>query len=267
MERQIIPYESASRVAPGNALVLAPHPDDEIFGCAGAICAHLAQGERVDVLIATDGAWGAGPDVALRKTIFADRMAESGKAAMVLGYGKPSAWGIPDRDLWGQRTLIERIGTLIATLAPAVVYAPSVWEAHPDHRALALYGLEAVRRAKTPLTLAMYEVGMAMRPNLLLDITAHLARKTQAMACFPSQLQAQDYVGQILALNKYRTYTLAGNVTAAEGYFLLDKSMVARFLPSAIPADPAERTPAAEQAWFGSIHLRPEALLPLTSSG
>jgi LmbE family N-acetylglucosaminyl deacetylase len=39
----------------GNVLVLAPHPDDETFGCGQAIAAACAAGHRVTLLLLTDG--------------------------------------------------------------------------------------------------------------------------------------------------------------------------------------------------------------------
>lgn len=54
MESQFIPY-TVSPAPYGRVLVLAPHPDDEVFGCGGAIMQHLAQGDEVTVIILTDG--------------------------------------------------------------------------------------------------------------------------------------------------------------------------------------------------------------------
>ena len=44
---------------PERVLVIAPHPDDEVFGCGGMLAHHAAQGATVRVLVLTDGAGGA----------------------------------------------------------------------------------------------------------------------------------------------------------------------------------------------------------------
>ena len=50
-------------------LVLAPHPDDEVYGCGGAVALHVQAGHRVHVVILTDGAGQAGaPEVRERMT-------------------------------------------------------------------------------------------------------------------------------------------------------------------------------------------------------
>ena len=55
MEMQLIPYESVRKIEGTRILVLAPHPDDEVFGCAGAIMRHVAAGDSVRVAVVTDG--------------------------------------------------------------------------------------------------------------------------------------------------------------------------------------------------------------------
>ena len=54
-ERKLIPYE-ASRFEARRVLVLAPHADDEVFGCGGALADLIEQGAVVRILILTDGA-------------------------------------------------------------------------------------------------------------------------------------------------------------------------------------------------------------------
>jgi len=41
--------------SPGSIVVFAPHPDDEVIGCAGVIMQALARGERVKVVAITSG--------------------------------------------------------------------------------------------------------------------------------------------------------------------------------------------------------------------
>ena len=219
METKSIPYKPVRRLQGARALVLAPHPDDEVFGCAGAIMRHVAAGEQVKVHIRTDGAYRAAND--LRESVAGTRQKESAAAALILGYGAPNFWGLPDRGLHYCESLILQIQSVIDSSDADLVYAPSIFEIHPDHRAVALAALEAIRRLDRNVSLAMYEVGVPMvHPNALLDISDLAAKKAQAMACFASQLEEQAYDQQIIALNRFRTYTLGLHVTSAEAYFI-----------------------------------------------
>lgn len=204
---------------PGRSvLVFAPHPDDEVFGCGGAIMQHVEQNHTVKVIIVTDGAHGASQ--AAIPDYIRQRQNESIAAAAVLNYGHPVFWQYHDRDLIYGEKLVSEIVAAIRTAEADLVYAPSVYEIHPDHRALGMAAVEAVRRMDSKIHLALYEIGAPLRVNLLLDISDLATRKMEAMRCFASQNSIQRYDLDIAALNRYRTYTLPANVTAAEAYML-----------------------------------------------
>jgi len=212
-EHHFIPYSAVDYLPHGRVLVLAPHPDDEVLGCGGSIIRHVQAGDPVKVIIVTDGAYGA-PDRAGDYAL--TRQQESIAAANVLGYGAPCFWALPDRSLEYGEFLIQRILRCIEDVQPDIVYAPSWWEIHPDHLALAMATVEAVRRSVRPLYLAMYEVGVPLHPNTLLDVTDIIDRKQAAIVCFASQMQQQPYDRHVTALNRFRTYTLSATVEAAD---------------------------------------------------
>jgi LmbE family N-acetylglucosaminyl deacetylase/glycosyltransferase involved in cell wall biosynthesis len=217
LEHRLVPYTAAKEIAATSVLVLAPHPDDEALGCGGAILRHVELGVPVRVIVATDGALGLSGLV--RDQQVARRERECLDAARILGYGEPAFWRIPDQALTYGEPLVERLLGEIQTAD--LIYAPSPLEMHPDHRALGMAAVEAVRRTGRSVRLALYEVGIPIRPNLLLDISALAERKQAAVQCFVSQLAIQQYDVQIAALNRYRTYTLPPKITAAEAFLLV----------------------------------------------
>ena len=232
--------------------MLAPHPDDEVFGCGGAIASHVRAGVPLHVVILTDGS---------RFGEASGRANESRAAAEVLGYGGPEFWSLADRGLHYSEALVQRIVGHIERTGADLVYAPSPWEIHPDHRQTTWLAIEAVRRVKTPVRLAFYEVGSVLRPNFLLDITASLATKEAAMRCFGSQLVQQDYIRHIQALNQYRTYTLPREVLAAEAYWVvtageLGQATVRNLFTSVSPGLPLEAAPAMQIMPLVSILIR-----------
>lgn len=222
MEQYLFPYTPTINLPPGNVLVLAPHPDDEIFGCAGAIMQHLAQGDQVTVLIATQG------DAAIEHANAADRLnyialrrQESQNAAAILGYHTLLFWEIADRALIASDLWVEKILAEIQQRQIINLYAPSLEEVHPDHYVLAELAVNAAIQHSGEMNLVMYEIGIPLHPNILLDITDNLSRKQQAIHCFTSQLLLQDYTRHLLSLNIYRSYSLPSHVQAAEAYYLL----------------------------------------------
>lgn len=211
-EPELVPYSACTSLPARAALVLAPHPDDEVFGCGGAIAQHISAGVAVNVVVLTDGALYGDPGV---------RQSECLAAATILGYGEPEFWNLPDRGLRCDELLVQRLVKTIARLNADLVYAPSPWEVHPDHRQAYMLAVEAVRRSAQGTRLALYEVAAPLRPNRLLDISDLVETKQQAMRCFESQLKQQDYAAHLEALNRYRTYTLGVHVRSAEAYWLV----------------------------------------------
>jgi LmbE family N-acetylglucosaminyl deacetylase/uncharacterized coiled-coil protein SlyX/GT2 family glycosyltransferase len=219
LENLLVPYQAVTKIPAKQVLVLAPHPDDEVFGCGGAIIRHVEEGIPVHVIVLSDGAYGVDDDKVADYT--QQRQNESIDAANVLGYGVPVFWQYRDREICYGEKLVQEILTAINKTQADLIYAPSVFEMHPDHRALGIATIEAVRRVGNATRLALYEVGIPLHPNQLLDISDLTERKQKAMACFVSQNEKQRYDLDIAALNRYRTYTLPADVTAAEAYILV----------------------------------------------
>lgn len=162
-------------------IVVAPHPDDEVIGCAGTILRHRLAGDEVTVIVVTDGrrsrAGGLGPEA-----MAARREAEAREAAARLG--ATMCWlGLPEGE-WHKEEL--------AGIAPAlneadVVYAPSCVDFHPEHLqvAHALAGLQPsatevrVYGIHTPLT--------AVLTNFVAPLDGTVAGARHAAAAYRSQ--------------------------------------------------------------------------------
>lgn len=226
MENLLVPDQAVSHFPCTHALVFAPHPDDEVFGCGGAIMRHVEEGVPVTVVIVTDGAFDVKAEESANYIL--QRQQESNTAAKILGYGSPQFWGYADRQVAYGEKLVQEIVKTIQDKQADLVYAPSVFEMHPDHRVIGMAVVEAVRRIGRDVQIALYEVGMPLRPNRLLDISDLAERKAAAMSYFTSQNVKQRYDLHIAALNSYRTYTLPARVTAAEAYILMDAEELAQ---------------------------------------
>jgi LmbE family N-acetylglucosaminyl deacetylase len=234
-ERELVPYEASTFVA-NRVVVFAPHPDDEVLGCGGALADLLDRGARLDVVLVTDGAAGAG-DAGERGRIAAMRMEESRRALDALGGGTLHAGGLPDRGLADR---LEEVETLLARwlveAAPDLVFAPSPVETHPDHRAVAAALLrlaarpdgDAAVRALEGTKVAFFELSQPFRPNFLFDATRVLDRKERAMAKFVSQAAVRDYAGFVRGLHAYRRMTLPVDVASVEAYSVAAGSRLRR---------------------------------------
>jgi LmbE family N-acetylglucosaminyl deacetylase len=212
-EPALVPYQALRQLPVQSLLVLAPHPDDEVFGCGGLLALASQQQVHAQVVIVSDGAVGG--DAARREQ-------ESRAAARLLGYEHGlQCWHLPDRGVQPDAALAARVRDALTAGAAQWLLAPSPLEVHPDHRAVCRAAIEACR-GLDGVRLGFYEVGHPLLPDTLVDITPVMPLKLRAMRCFASQLAAQDYASQIAALNHYRAYTLGPTVRHAEAFAFVD---------------------------------------------
>jgi len=195
-----------------NVLVVAAHPDDEALGCGGAVLAHGAAGDRVDVVFLTSGELGLAtyPVDDARRV----REGEATQAAAVLGFTRVDFRRLPDGSLSDDiAALTSEVGALLDGVD--LVYAPHPDDDHPDHAAVAravagVTGTEALGyELWTPIA----------RPDRLVDISEHMERKLEAVRCYRCQLEYWPYDRAVEGLNAYRGALFEG-VAYAEAFAL-----------------------------------------------
>jgi len=199
-----------------NVLVIAPHPDDEVIGCGGAICLHADRGDRVVAVFLTSGELGLKhlPCAQAWKV----REAEARKAAKILGPAKLHFLRQPDWMLANHaRETATALTPVLKEENPGVIYLPHPKDGHPDHQATLPILKAALKRCREvkPELLA-YEVWTPLAAhNLTLDICQVMPRKLLALRAHRSQLGEFDYVKAVTGLNQFRG-ALAGKCRFAE---------------------------------------------------
>lgn len=239
-EQFFTPYQASSAITGNKVLILAPHPDDEIFGCGAAAANWAQQGVELKVLILTDGVvegeFGDQPDAKrLRQEKAQHRANESKQAAQILGLPEPEFLHGQDGALWTDAAIKEKVLAIAKAWQPTTIVIPSVWEMHRDHRTTAEIGLELAQQLSSIEQVAMYEVGVPLTANTLEDITEMASLKWQAMQCFTSQLSSQRYAEQIQGLNQFRAYTLGLEISAAEAFHCINKADLDWFISQQQP--------------------------------
>jgi LmbE family N-acetylglucosaminyl deacetylase len=187
----------------GTSLILAPHPDDESLGCGGLIAACCAAGRPPAVAILTDGSFShPGSKLFPPPKLAALRAEEAVKAVACLGLPPERLVFLGERDGDaphsgpGFDSAVERIADCAARFACATLLSTWRGDPHADHRAAALIGQAAARRAG--LHERAYPVwGWTLPPDApcdalamrgwRLDISAHLPAKRRAIAAHASQ--------------------------------------------------------------------------------
>jgi len=192
--------------ASGPSLVIAPHPDDESLGCGASIAQLRARGERVRIVIVTDGAAAGQSAIIGPEKLSSLRHKEAEQAAGALGLadGDLIFLQFPDAHTQEQEAAIEAaLCEQIRSLNPKRIFSPYGVDGHLDHRVIAA----AIDRldAKGIIACPVYEypiwfwsahaVGHLLQPHKLTRLRrvaagTFLAAKKTAIAAHQSQFQA-----------------------------------------------------------------------------
>lgn len=182
---------------PARAVVVAPHPDDEVLGTAGLLRWLVAHGASVALVAVTDGEASHArsrrttPD-RLRRVRDAERRRALAVLDVEVGVER---LGLPDGHLGGHE---DALGAALVERADpdTTLVAPWRHDGHPDHDATG----RAAARAAEATGAALWEVAIWAKvraPGPAAAGAHHLdldegsaAAKRAAAACFASQLRA-----------------------------------------------------------------------------
>lgn len=126
---------------PSTAIVIAPHPDDEVFGCCGLIQRMIAEGKQVELIVMTGGGKSHSGCCTLDEaTLIAKRRQLTVKAAALYGLSKEHIHFLdfPDGGISMEHPEVSRLKALLDALMnefrdTAVYYPHRQGEGWPDH--------------------------------------------------------------------------------------------------------------------------------------
>ena len=182
-------------MTPKTALLVSPHPDDELIPAGGTLLTLRDAGWRVHNL-----ACGLG-----RPEQHERRRAELTRACQVAGFEldciEPpvSMSRGDDLDEAGQR-LLASVRQRLDALEPELVVGPGPEDAHHAHELVARAVIDAVEAAARPQTVWWWELwGHLRRATLLVDVEQVLGRVIAALRCHTSELGRSDYARLVAA--------------------------------------------------------------------
>lgn len=184
-------------------LAIVAHPDDAELLCAGTLIRAADAGHATGVLDLTGGEAGTAGSASLRSE-------ESAAATAIMGLAERRNAGLPDGALENTPTARARVAGIIRELRPRTVIVMWPEARHPDHRiasqlaydACFVAGLkrapvegEAFRPRKVLYAMSYRE--HAPKPTFVVDITAHMDRKLEAVFAYGSQFGGKKGMGEV----------------------------------------------------------------------
>ena len=183
-------------------LVVAAHPDDEVIGCGGTIARHVASGDKVFLLVATQiyaPEWNMKEFDIRRKEVF--------KAADVLGIKDVFFGGFPTAKLNTVPTisLTNKISEVIKKVMPDILYLPPKKDLNLDHVIVCNAGISGCKSLKHIKKVFSYEVPTAfsfenMEVNYYVNISRFFQKKIQAMRVYKSELRKYPHPRSVKGL-------------------------------------------------------------------
>jgi bacillithiol biosynthesis deacetylase BshB1 len=207
---------------------IGAHPDDVEIGMGGSIATMVDQGLSVAIVDLTDGEPTPHGSPAVRA-------AEATRAAEVLGVAERRTLTQPNRYLMDTVEARLELAEVLRELRPAVLFVPYPVDAHPDHWAAHQVAVAARFYAKLTKTQMNGEphyprrvyqyMAVHMRivesPSFVLDISAALERKLEALRAYKSQFgenEANTGIIPMMQLTASTWGTLIGT-SAGEPFF------------------------------------------------
>lgn len=214
------------------ALVIAPHPDDEVLGVGGTIARLASAGVATHVAIVTSPA-----PPTFDPRICAQIQEETKAAHDVLGISQTHYCGFPaaQLDRVSHAEMNASLLTLMENIRPDTLFIPFIGDLHLDHQLIFLSSLVAARprSASAPARVLAYEtvsetnwlapgITPAFNPNMYVEITTTIECKIAAFEKYHSQQKPfpdERSVAAIRALAQLRGATVYRE--AAEAFVLI----------------------------------------------
>ena len=177
-------------------LAIGAHPDDVELSCSGTLLKHIALGKKCGIIDLTRGELGTRGSAELRKL-------EATKAAKILGVSVRDNLNMADgffvNDKKHQLALVKKI----RQYQPEIILCNAVSDRHPDHGRAAQLVSEACfysglikietsinskkQTAWRPKAVYHYIQDKQLKPDFVVDITAFVDKKMEAIRAFQSQ--------------------------------------------------------------------------------
>jgi LmbE family N-acetylglucosaminyl deacetylase len=132
-------------------MVIAAHPDDPEFGCAGTVLKWAQAGKHITYVLLTSGDKGTRDPEVRPGRLATQRESEQRAAAADLGVKEVIFLRYPDGMLENTMELRRQLTALLRDRKPNILIAIDPWrhyQLHPDHRAAGMAALDAMYAAR-----------------------------------------------------------------------------------------------------------------------
>ena len=205
LRRRVSPW--SARVPGAITLVIAPHPDDEAFGCGGLIAHRISLGEELHVAYLTDGSASHPGHPEYPPAAIASLRADEARVStgsLGVSSSRLHFLGAPDGrlshlDAPTREDLIQKIAGLIEAVRPDELLIASRHDGSSEHSGAAVLVQAALATIAARPRLLEYQVWSRWNPRLAGPALRH------ATAIYAHQLSPREAQLKSNAINVYRS--------------------------------------------------------------
>ncbi|HZY44119.1 MAG TPA: PIG-L family deacetylase [Anaerolineae bacterium] len=157
-------------------LIVAPHPDDEVIGCAGTLKLQQQFGAEACVVYATDGRRSRAQG--LSSAEMANRRKQEADAALrQLQIAQPHWLGLVEGE-WTGDQFTHLLDPILRNFQPHIIYAPSLIDYHPEHKSVAQALARTLKHVRSDFDqpiIRIYQVHVPLT-SILVNVVADVSR-------------------------------------------------------------------------------------------
>ncbi|MEG1254248.1 PIG-L family deacetylase [Clostridium sp.] len=181
-------------------LILAPHVDDDIIGCGGAILKYIKNNKQVYVVYLTNGNKNGNPEERKNEAIY---------VASTVGIHRENLYFLNSNDKELITSNIEdELISVIEQVKPDTIFLPCTLDTHIDHFGASSKLVNAYNGSKNTFAtikrVYQYESQSPIThiyANTLLDITNEINRKMKTLSFYPSQKVSFRFFKELYRIN------------------------------------------------------------------
>lgn len=183
-------------------LAIGVHPDDVELACSGTLLSHIARGKKVGLLDLTRGELGTRGSAEIRTV-------EANESAQLMGAEFRVNLDMADGFFEYSRENLIKIIEVIRNCQPEIVLANALDDRHPDHGRAAKLQSDAcfysglikiptydqdgkLHGRWRPKAVYHYIQDYDLKPDFVVDISAHIEKKMELVTTFRSQFHVPD---------------------------------------------------------------------------
>jgi N-acetylglucosamine malate deacetylase 1 len=194
-------------------LVIAPHPDDDIFGAGGVLLRLAEKGAEIKTLYVTD----TGNTQDTRNKIHDEAILISGKLGATAVFLGGQSGGIAEGGLEQQA-----LTTTLRSFRPDIILTTFLLDDHVDHRQANLILTASLNATGLSPEIWSYQIYTTVIPNVVIDITAVMDQKEQLMRMWKNVSGNRDWAHYVRGMNAMNCRYLSGTEKRyGEAYFVL----------------------------------------------